>query len=128
MSDTVRIDKWLWAARFFKTRGLAREAVAGGKVRLEGSRIKPGRTLKPGDRLSISRGEESFEITISALSDRRLSAPLAQELYDEDEASKQRREAAAEQRRLEHLAHAQRVRRPDKRERRKIIDFTRRRK
>lgn len=125
MSDSVRIDKWLWAARFFKTRGLAREAVAGGKVRLGGNRVKPGRVLKPGDQLSISRGQESFEITVIALSDRRLSAPLAQELYEEDSASLERREAAAAQRKLDHEAHAQRQRRPDKRERRQIIDFTR---
>ena len=125
MSDTVRIDKWLWAARFFKTRGLAREAVAGGKVRLEGNRVKPGRSLKPGDQLSVSRGEETFEITVQALSDRRLSAPLAQELYTEVETSKLRREAAAEQRKLVRVTHEERIRRPDKRERRKIIDFTR---
>jgi ribosome-associated heat shock protein Hsp15 len=125
MSETVRIDKWLWAARFFKTRGLAREAVAGGKVRLAGKRVKPGRTLKPGDQLSVSRGEELFELTVSALSDRRLSAPLAQELFAETDASKRQREAAAEQRKLDRAAHAQRIRRPDKRDRRKIIDFTR---
>jgi ribosome-associated heat shock protein Hsp15 len=81
--------------------------------------------LKPGDQLSVSRGEELFELTVSALSDRRLSAPLAQELFAETDASKQQREAAAEQRKMDRVAHAQRIRRPDKRDRRKIIDFTR---
>jgi ribosome-associated heat shock protein Hsp15 len=65
MSDTVRIDKWLWAARFFKTRGLAREAIKGGKVQLDGHRVKPSRTLAEGDRLNIRRGDDEYEITVT---------------------------------------------------------------
>jgi ribosome-associated heat shock protein Hsp15 len=124
MTDTVRIDKWLWAARFFKTRGLAREAINGGKVQLNGHRVKPSRSLSEGDRLSIRRGEETFEITVSDLGDRRVSAPLAQEKFVEDPESQARREAAAEQRKLERQARAERPRRPDKRQRRLIRRFT----
>ena len=126
MSDTVRIDKWLWAARFFKTRGLAREAIKGGKVQLDGHRVKPSRSLTAGDRLTIRRGDDEYEITVTDLGDRRQSAALAREKYVEDPASRARREAAAEQRRLERQARAERVRRPDKRQRRQIIKFTKR--
>jgi ribosome-associated heat shock protein Hsp15 len=124
MTDPVRIDKWLWAARFFKTRGLAREAISGGKVQLNGHRVKPSRTLKEGDRLDIRRGEEDFRITVADLGDRRVSATLAQEKYVEDPDSLARREAAAEQRKLERQARAERPRRPDKRQRRQIRRFT----
>lgn len=125
MDDKVRIDKWLWAARFFRTRALAREAIKGGKVQIDGVRVKPGRTLSPGDRLTIRRGEEEYTVTVDDLGDRRLSAPLAAEKYTEDPESKARREAAAEKRRLDRQARQERLRRPDKRERRKIVRFTR---
>ena len=125
MSDSVRVDKWLWAARFFKTRALAREAVKGGKVQIDGHRVKPGRSLKEGDRLAIRRGEEEYLVTVQDLGDRRVSATLAQEKFTEDPDSKARREAAAEQRKLDHKARADRQRRPDKRQRRQIIQFTR---
>ena len=124
MTDTVRIDKWLWAARFFKTRGLAREAIKGGKVQLDGHRVKPSRTLAEGDRLTIRRGDDEYVITVTDLGDR--SATRAQEKYVEAPASRARREAAAEQRGLERQARAERVRRPDKRQRRQIIKFTKR--
>jgi ribosome-associated heat shock protein Hsp15 len=126
MDDTVRIDKWLWAARFFRTRALAREAIKGGKVHLDGVRVKPGRTLSPGDRLTIRRGDEEYIVTVDDLGDRRLSASLAAEKYTEDPESKARREAAAEKRKLERQARQERLRRPDKRERRQIVRFTRR--
>lgn len=126
MSESVRVDKWLWAARFFKTRALAREAVKGGKVQLDGHRVKPGRTLKSGDCLTIRRGEDDFLITVMDLGDRRVSATLAQEKYQEDPDSKARREAAAEKRKAEHQARAQRQRSPDKRQRRQIVQFTKR--
>ncbi len=125
MSDSVRVDKWLWAARFFKTRALAREAVKGGKVQLDGHRVKPGRSLERGDRLTIRRGEEEYLVTVQDLSECRVSATLAQEKFAEDPASKARREAAAEQRSLDYKAKADRQRRPDKRQRRQIIRFTR---
>jgi ribosome-associated heat shock protein Hsp15 len=125
MSDKVRIDKWLWAARFFRTRGLARDAIKGGKVQIEGHRVKPGSTLSEGDRLSVRRGDDEFVITVTDLGDRRLSAALAQEKYVEDPDSVARREAAAAQRKLDQQQRAERPRRPDKRQRRQIVKFTR---
>ena len=125
MSNSVRVDKWLWAARFFKTRALSREAVKGGKVQIEGQRVKPGRSLKEGDRLTIRRGEEEYLVTVKDLGDRRVSATLAQQKFIEDPASIARREAAAERRKLDYRARTDRQRRPDKRQRRQIIRFTR---
>ena len=124
---TVRIDKWLWAARFFKTRGLAREAIKGGKVQLNGTRVKPGRTLNEGDCLTVRRGEDEYEITVTDLGDRRLSAALAKEKYVEDPEARERRETAAEQRKLDWQARMDRQRRPDKRQRRQIVKFTKNR-
>ena len=124
MTDKVRIDKWLWAARFFRTRALARDAIKGGKVQIEGVRVKPGRTLSVGDSLTVRRGEDEYTITVDDTGDRRLSATLAQEKYTEDPESKARREAAAEQRKHDYQARHDRVRRPDKRQRREIIRFT----
>jgi len=124
MNDKVRIDKWLWAARFFKTRGQAREAIKGGKVELNGTRVKPGRTLTGGDKLTVRRGDDLYEITVLDLGDRRLSAALAQEKYEEDPAAMARREAAAKQRKLDYQARADRQRRPDKKQRRQIVRFT----
>lgn len=123
MEDSVRIDKWLWAARFFKTRSLAREAIAGGKVHHNGNRVKPSRALKPGDRLSIQRGDALFSITVDALSERRGPAAEAQKLFTEEPESRQRREQEAEQKALQKAEQAGRDRRPDKRERRRLIRF-----
>ena len=119
-----RIDKWLWAARFYKTRGLARDAIKGGKVQLNGTRVKPGKTLSLNDQLAIRKGEDDFLITVLDLGDRRVSAQLAQARYEEDMQSLARREAAIEQRKLDYRARAERPRRPDKRQRRQIIRFT----
>ncbi len=124
MTDKVRIDKWLWAARFYKTRALARDAIKGGKVQLNGTRVKPGKTLSLNDQLAIRKGEDDYEITVLELGDRRVSAQLAQERYTEDQESKARREAAIQQRKLDYHARADRPRRPDKRQRRQIIRFT----
>ena len=123
MDKPIRIDKWLWAARFFKTRSLAREAISGGKVHLNGYRVKPGRALKPGDSLRIQRGEEEFTIEVVDLSTRRGPAPVAQALYEETEESLARREQREEQRKLERQQKATRVRRPDKRQRRRLVRF-----
>ena len=124
MCDKVRIDKWLWAARFFKTRALAREAIKGGKVQLNGSRVKPGKTVALDDRLNIRRGDVEYDIIVLHLGDRRVSATLAQERYQEDPASAARRVAAAEQAKLDYHTRAERPRRPDKRQRRLIVRFT----
>ena len=123
MTDKVRIDKWLWAARFFRTRALARDAIKGGKVQIEGVRVKPGRSLSVGDTLSVRRGEDEYVITVDDIGDRRLSATLAAKKYTEDPAAKARRESAAEQRKLDWQAKNDRVRRPDKRQRRQIVRF-----
>lgn len=125
MADGARVDKWLWAARFFKTRGLARAAVLGGKVRLDGQRVKPGRQIVVDDVLEITRGEDTWVVSVKDIDDRRVSAPLAQQKYEEDPASAARREAAAEQRRLSRKGRAERPRRPDKRQRRQIVRFKR---
>jgi ribosome-associated heat shock protein Hsp15 len=123
MDASVRLDKWLWAARFFKTRSVAREAVSGGKVHLNGNRAKPGRSLNPSDELRIQRGEEEFIITVLELSVRRGPAVVARSLYEESEENRVTREQLAEARRLEHQQHNMRERRPDKRQRRRIVSF-----
>jgi len=121
--NAVRIDKWLWAARFFKTRALASAAVSGGHVQIGGSRVKASRTLQIGSRLQIRRGEEEFEIDVLTLSERRGPAKEAVLLYAETEESQARREAAREQRKLVGGAMARPEGRPDKRDRKKIRQF-----
>ena len=94
----VRIDKWLWAARFFKTRTLAKTAIEGGKVQLEGQRVKVSREISPGDTLRVRQGWDEREIVVKATSEQRRSAPIAQTLYEETEESTLRRARAAEAR------------------------------
>jgi ribosome-associated heat shock protein Hsp15 len=125
VTEKVRIDKWLWAARFFKTRGKARTAITGGKVHLNGARVKAGRVLSLGDSLRIQRGEEEYNIQIAQLGDRRGPAVEAQKMYQEDEESRLKREAAAQDRALARTERAQRERRPDKKQRRTLIRFRR---
>lgn len=98
--ESIRIDKWLWAARFFKTRSLAQEAVELGRVRLAGQRLKPSRDVKPGDRLTVERGEERFEIFVEKISAVRGPAPVAQTLYRETDESREKRERASEMRKI----------------------------
>ena len=97
---SIRIDKWLWAARFFKTRSLAQEAVELGRVRLAGQRLKPSRDVKPGDRLTVERGEERFEIFVEKISAGTGPAPVAQTLYRETDESREKRERASEMRKI----------------------------
>jgi ribosome-associated heat shock protein Hsp15 len=118
--DGVRIDQWLWAARFFKTRSLAKHAVVGGKVEVGGQDVKPSRVLKVGDVLKVRRGDELFEVEVRALSDVRGSAPVAQQLYRESEESIARRAAEREQRRLSATGYRPPLSKPDKRARRLI--------
>ena len=118
MTDTVRIDKWLWAARFFKTRSLAQQAVRGGHVEINGHACKPARTVAVGDRLRITRGEVVFEVTVEGLADRRGPASRAQALYAESEESTKRRAQRAEEKRLSRQTAPSG--RPDKRERRRL--------
>ena len=121
----VRLDRWLWAARFFKTRSLAREAVSGGKIHLNGKRAKPARPLNIGDELRIQRGEVELIVTVLGLSSRRGPATVAQGLYEESEKNRERREKLAEERKLQYQQRVggERERRPDKRQRRRLIRF-----
>ena len=118
--DSVRLDLWLWAARFFKTRALAKVAIETGKVEVGGQRAKPSRVLRVGDALKIVRGEESFDIEVAALSDVRGPAPVAQALYRESEASKLAREQARALRAAERAGFRPPESKPDKRARRLI--------
>ncbi len=118
----TRLDLWLWRARFFKTRSLARQAVTGGRVHVGGARAKPGRAVRVGDRLEIQRGEERFEVTVHALGERRGPASEARELYAESAASAARRAEAAAQRRAV-SASEPRGGRPDRRDRRRLRAF-----
>jgi len=116
----MRLDKWLWAARFFKTRGLAQAAVAGGKVRLKGERVKPAKDVAPGHGLTIRIGEFEWAVTVKALSDKRGPAEAARKLYEEDEASRARRVAQVADRRAHASVWGERKGRPTKRERREM--------
>ncbi len=122
----MRLDKWLWAARFFKTRQLAVEAINGGKVHLNGHRTKPGKEIKPGSRLSIHKGSLAWEVTVQVLPKQRRPASEAVTFYHEDEASRRQREALLEQQRLlRAAAPRQATEKPDKKDRRLIRRFIR---
>ena len=100
MSDNFRLDKWLWAARFFKTRSLATDAIERGRVKVNDERVKPARTVRIGDLLDIDNGSSEWQVRVVDLSDKRGPAPVAQQLYAETEFSVQRRQQEAERRRL----------------------------
>jgi len=116
----MRVDVWLWAARFFKTRSLAKQAIEGGKIDVNGGGCKPAKMLHVDDRLKISRGEERLEIEVLVLSDQRGPASMAQTLYRESEASSLARAADKEQRRLTGAAFDHPPKRPDKHARREL--------
>jgi ribosome-associated heat shock protein Hsp15 len=116
----VRIDKWLWAARFFKTRSLATEAVQGGRVHVDGARVKPARDVRLGDRIEIVMGQTTMAVVVTALADRRGSATAAALLDEETAESVQRRERERELRRLAPPPGADLAGRPGKRDRRRI--------
>ena len=122
--NKTRLDRWLWAARFYKTRTLASTAVSGGKVHLSGQRVKASRSVKVDDCYEIVRGVERFEIIVQQLGDKRGSAQIAQLLYIETETSKILRERQAQQRKIAALAQPQSDHKPNKQERRKIRSFT----
>ncbi|MCK5229185.1 MAG: RNA-binding protein [Desulfobulbaceae bacterium] len=123
--NKVRIDKWLWAARFFKTRSQAAHAVSGGKVHVNGVRIKPACIVNRGDELCIRRGEYEFVVIVQGLSGKRGPAVQAQTLYEETEESIMARESLREQRRMLAAEQSGPVRRPTKRDRRLIRNFIR---
>ena len=117
---SVRLDLWLWAARFFKTRSLAKHAIDTGKIEIGGQRAKPSRAVRVNDALRIVRGEEIFEVDVRGLSDTRGPASVAQTLYAETEASRQAREAARALRVAERTGYRAPETKPDKRARRLI--------
>ncbi len=116
----VRLDKWLWAARFFKTRSLATAAVEGGKVKLNGGRTKPAHSVKEGDTVEIDNGSTEWQVVVKALSEQRGSATVAQALYMETEESVQRRDQESEKRKYFREPSAAIKGRPTKRDRRTL--------
>ncbi len=125
--DKVRVDKWLWAARFFKTRPLATEAVSGGKVTINGTRAKPGRAVSVGDALTIRRGPFVFDVVVRGVTGRRGPAEIAARLYEETDESREKRSQLAAQLQQQRALRAAQRGRPDKKERRALIRFLRRR-
>lgn len=121
----VRIDKWLWAARFYKTRSLASEAIKGGKVSVNGHRAKPSRDLEVGDLLILRQGFDEKTVVVRAISDKRGPATVAQQLYQETQESVDKREKEKELRQLSAAQRPHGEGRPSKRERRLIHRFTR---
>lgn len=121
--EQPRLDKWLWAARFFKTRALAAEAVNGGKVHVNGERAKPSRKVRLGDEMVLRQGYDEKQITVTGLSDKRGPARVAVTLYSESPQSIAKRESAAEQRRLLAAAEPKSEQRPSKKQRRQIHRF-----
>lgn len=116
----VRADVWLWSARMYKTRSLAKQAIEGGKIDVNGSGCKPSKALHVGDRVRLTRGEERLELEILALAEQRGPASVAQTLYRETEASRLAREQAREQRRLSGAGFNRPPTRPNKQERREL--------
>lgn len=118
--DRHRIDKWLWHVRLFKSRSLATDAVNGGKVKIDGERVKPAHALRIGQVVSVTLGDRVIEVEVVGMPVRRGPAPEAQACYSETAASAQRNAALREQRRLASLLRPQPDHRPDKRERRQL--------
>lgn len=120
-SEKIRLDKWLWAARFYKTRNIAKEAIDGGKVHLNGQRCKPGKEPKEGDVIKLRAGWDERIVVVKALSDKRQKAELAQQLYEETTESIQAREESAENRKALRGAMPRPDHRPDKKQRRELL-------
>ena len=121
--ERVRIDKWLWAARFFKTRSLATEAVDGGKVDINGTRAKPAKLIGPGDEVRVTVGEQRFVLRVTGTGERRGAAEVARTLYEETPASEAERTRLAEQRKLSAMHYDFDAGRPSKKDRRDLRDF-----
>jgi len=122
--ESIRLDKWLWTARFFKTRQLATEAIKGGKVYINGQRTKPGKTVGPGTQLTIHKGPLCWKITVAEIAKQRRPAAEAASLYEEEEGSRLKRQELVRQHREQGPSTPQ-VGRPSKRDRRMIHRFTR---
>ena len=124
--EKVRIDKWLWAARFFKTRSMAAQAVSGGKVHVNGARVKPARAVLVGDEFRIRRGEVEFIVIVQGISGKRRPAKEAQLLYEETDASILQREEMRHKKRMDAAGKMYGpMKRPDKKARRQIRSFIR---
>jgi ribosome-associated heat shock protein Hsp15 len=123
----IRLDRWLWAARFFKTRSAAHTAITGGKVDINGVKAKPASRVGPGDRLRITKGQQLFEVNVLAISENRGPARQAQALYDETEASRSRRADEAAARRATRDTTPIPRARPARRDRRALRRFKRKR-
>ena len=122
-TQNVRLDKWLWAARFFKTRAVARDMVQSGKVQYNGQRTKPGKHVELGAMIKVPAGWDNREIKVLGLSDKRLSAPLAQALFEETAESVTKREENQAARKMNAFHSPKPDHRPDKKQRRQIIKF-----
>ncbi|NMH66164.1 ribosome-associated heat shock protein Hsp15 [Shewanella salipaludis] len=122
-STSIRLDKWLWAARFYKTRAIAKEMINGGKVHYNGQRTKSSKLAEIGARLRIRQGYDEKEIVILNLSQQRQSAAVAQTLYEETAESQVKRQANAEARRLNMLNNPAPDHKPDKKQRRQLTRF-----
>src|SRR4051812_7340089 len=118
--DETRIDKWLWAARFFKTRSLATEAVAGGKVEVNGDTAKPAKTVKIGDRIRLRLGPLEYRLSVTGIGERRGSAAVAQTLYEESADSLAERQRIAAERRFSSAPSYEEKGRPSKKDRREL--------
>jgi ribosome-associated heat shock protein Hsp15 len=125
-AEAVRLDKWLWAARFFKTRGLAADAIAGGRVQVNGARARHAKTVRPGDAVRLRLGPYEYRLTVRAASAHRGPAAVAAGLYDEDPAGRAERLRLAEQHRLAAHAFVFGEGKPSKKERRVLLRFKRR--
>ena len=123
--DSIRLDKWLWAARFFKTRALATEAVNGGRVHLNGHRVKPGRLVQIGDALRIQRGPVLYEIIVKGINKQRRPASEMDRLYTETDESMESRQQLTEMRKLAAGTRTAPARKPNKHERKHIVRFKR---
>ncbi|WP_026376211.1 ribosome-associated heat shock protein Hsp15 [Aestuariibacter salexigens] len=118
---SVRLDKWLWAARFFKTRSLARNAIQAGKVSMNGQRCKPGKLVEVGATLRVPQGYDVKEVIVKALSDQRQGAPIAQQLYEETAQSLAQRESNQTARKLSAFHSPRPEHKPDKKQRRELL-------
>ena len=124
-ADAVRLDRWLWAARLFKTRRLSVDAIKGGKVSVDGARAKPARAVKVGQRLIIRKGPQTFEVDVEGLAEQRGPAPEAQKLYTETAASEATREQQRAELRAAAAAQPRPDHRPERRDRRRLAAFKR---
>lgn len=122
-SEEVRLDKWLWAARFYKTRAIAREMIEGGKVHYNGQRSKPGKVVELNAELTLRQGNDERTVVVADISAQRCPASEAQQLYRETDASIEKREKMAQARKMNALTMPHPDRRPDKKERRDLMKF-----